>query len=450
MSMSIGGIVSGLQTDQIIESLMKIEALPQSMLQNKKTTTESFITALQALNVKIGSLTEFAGKASSAKGFDVWKGSSSDASVSVNAGEGSTGANLEFQVDKLAMGRSVLSGSMTDASSLLTGGSFTFTDGGGETRTVTPASEALTDLVNAVNSDSALGIKATLITTTDGSRIQFTSSTTGAAKGNFSIISGGAEAGFDQIRGSQDAQITLWPGLGLAGSTVTSSSNTFSDLTPGVSVTVSKVGAAGDPAVTVSVNKDTAAINKLGEGLVAQVNQVLEEIASRSKVTTTTGDNGKSTTKGGIFTGDSTARQLTSQLTEAVLHPINGKSPSEIGISLDKGGAFKFDAEKFGKALTEDPTGTQDMLMQIAGRAETVGKSMSDKHDGTLSLRIQSQNSLVTEYGKQIESWDIRLAQRRESLTKMYTAMEIALSNLQAQGSQLASQLGSLGNQNGN
>lgn len=287
-------------------------------------------------------------------------------------------------------------------------------------------------------------MKATIVNTTDGSRLQLTATKTGATDGAFTITSGTAEAGFSSIRGAQDAQITLWPSLGLPGSTVTSASNTFSDVMAGVNVTVTKVSAPTDDPITVDVAKDTEAVSKLANNLVAQLNQVINEVASRSKVTTSTGSSGQQTTTGGLFTGDSATRQLVSRLTEAGSYAVDGRSPSEIGIEITRDGTFTFNEEKFQEAFAADPAGTQAFLTAVATRVENVGKATSDKYDGSLTLRVQSQQSLVRDYGTQIESWDRRLEQRRANYVQIYTALESALSNLQSQGTWLSSQLSSL------
>lgn len=444
MSMSIGGIASGLDTASIIDQLMQVEAIPRTQLQTKQKTTETFVAALQALNTKVSSLTENAAKAMKSASFDVWKGTSSADSVTVTTGTGAAAGTLEFRVDALAQGKSTLSGVLADASSLLTGGDFTITKGDGSTHTITPASSSLADLASAINSDAESGVKATIVNTTDGSRLQLTATKTGATDGAFTITSGTAEAGFSSIRGAQDAQITLWPSLGLPGSTVTSASNTFSDVMVGVNVTVTKVSAPTDDPITVDVAKDTEAVSKLADNLVAQLNQVINEVASRSKVTTSTGSSGQQTTTGGLFTGDSATRQLVSRLTEAGSYAVDGRSPSEIGIEITRDGTFTFNEEKFQEAFAADPAGTQAFLTAVATRVENVGKATSDKYDGSLTLRVQSQQSLVRDYGTQIESWDRRLEQRRANLVQIYTALESSLSNLQSQGTWLSGQLSSL------
>lgn len=444
MSMSIGGIVSGLNTDEIIESLMKIESIPKNHIATKKASTETFISALKALNVKLGSMAEQAGKVAKGASFDVWKGTSTDPSVTVTTAEGATASTLEFSVDKLATGKSTLSGALSDVGTLLTDGEFAFTTGTGadmKSFAVTPESQSLEDLASSINGLKDAGIKATVIKTEVGQRLQLTSTTTGTDAGTFAISSGSGESGFQTMRQAGDAQITLWPSLGLGGTQVTSASNTFSNVVKGVNITVSKVT---DGAVAVDVNRDTAAVTKLGTDLVSQVNQVLSEIASRSSVTTSTDKDGNPITTGGIFTSDSTTRSIVTGLTEAVMHPVGGKSPATIGISLGNDGQLTFDAEKFAKAWESDPAGTQAFLSELGSRIENVGNSYSDTYEGSLTLRVQSQQALVTEYGKQIEQWDIRLEQRRANLVATYTAMEVALSSLQNQGSSLSGALSSL------
>jgi len=452
MSMSIGGLASGLDTSGIVDQLMQIEAVPQALLKNQKAETESFVTALNALNSKVGSLAEQAAKSAKAANYDVWKGTSSNASVTVTTAAGAGAGSLEFRVDQLAAGKSLLSGALADAGSLLTDGAFTYTTGTGDdakTHTITPASNSVEDLAAAINADKDSGLKATVIKAGGSTRIQLTASATGAEAGDFAITSGNGESGFQTISAAKDAKITLWPGLGLEDAEVTSASNTFADLMPGVSLTVTKVSAADADPIKVNVARDDAAITKLGSDLVSQLNQVFSEISSRSTVTTSTDASGKQTTKGGIFTADSTTRAIVSRLTDAAMYPVNGMSPSTIGISLASDGTLSFDADKFAQAMKDDPAGTQDFLTQLAGRVQTTAESYSDKYEGSLTMRITSQQTLVTEYGKQIDDWDLRLQQRRDTLTATYTAMEVALQSLQAQSGQLSGQLSSMLSQTG-
>lgn len=448
MGMSIGGIASGLDTNNIIETLMKIEAMPQTFVKQKLSATDTFITALQALNAKVSSLADNAKNLTKPDAFSKWTAKVSSDHATATASSSASITDLTFRVDRLAQGQSSLSGTITDVQSLVTGGQFTFTTGATGTDSfkewsIDVAGDAtLADVAESINKGDS-GLRATVVTTAGGSRLQLTNSATGQETGQFAVTSGDGSVDFQDVRVAQDAQITLWPGMGLPDSVVTSSSNTFADLAGGVSLTVSKVHAAADADTTLTVNKDTDAITKLASNLVSQVGQVLSEISSRSKVTV---DNsgGETTTKGGLFTGDAATRMLANQISDALSYPVNGFSPSTIGIEITREGDFKFDEVKFKEALANDPEGTQAFLAELGSRVDAVATAASDKYDGSITLRIQSQQSLSTSYSQQIEQWDRRLELREASLRATYTAMESALSNMQGTMSQLSGQLSQL------
>ena len=61
-----------------------------------------------------------------------------------------------------------------------------------------------------------------------------------------------------------------------------------------------------------------------------------------------------------------------------------------------------------------------------------------------LSLKIANKQSSVSSLGDQIDDWDVRIALRRTALEKTYAALEVSLSNLNAQSSWLTSAIESL------
>jgi flagellar hook-associated protein 2 len=168
------------------------------------------------------------------------------------------------------------------------------------------------------------------------------------------------------------------------------------------------------------------------------------EIASRTATTTKTNTDGSTTVTGGLFTGDSAVRGIQQQLTSAMAMPVDGFSPVEVGIVIGKDGTFTFDAEKFAAVLAADPAKAQSMVSQIAERVSTVATAISDPFEGSLSLKVKGQESMVKDMGTQIENWDRRLELRRSSLQRTYSALEVTLSNLQSQGNWLAGQLAGL------
>src|SRR3954447_21996047 len=102
MSMSIDGLVSGMNTTDLVNQLMQAEALPQTMLKNKVTTQNKVVTAYQNINTKMAAL---ATAAKALGGADAWGAmkatSSSDAAV-VTARAGASSGSLSFKVESVA------------------------------------------------------------------------------------------------------------------------------------------------------------------------------------------------------------------------------------------------------------------------------------------------------------------------------------------------------------
>ena len=106
------------------------------------------------------------------------------------------------------------------------------------------------------------------------------------------------------------------------------------------------------------------------------------------------------------------ARRKQSVLSAATL-PVGNVSPSTVGIVLAKDGTVSFDGAKFSAAMAADPVGTQKIVSddRRAGRGGREGSVRPD--DGSLSLKIQGQQSFVKNLSDQVDNWDTRLALRR-------------------------------------
>ncbi|WP_104132887.1 flagellar filament capping protein FliD [Cryobacterium sp. M91] len=442
MSMAVDGLISGLDTTSLINSLMTLEAGPQNQLKAKVTSTNTLMTALQGLNSQIASLATLAAKATATNALDLYSAKSSSTGVSVTAGASATAGSIDIVVDQLAKAQV----SVSDAVSVWPGSNFSILDASGVATAIVADSASLDDVVTAVNAADA-GVKAVKVAAgTDGSgnalyRVQFTATSTGASSAfSFEYDAAITPPGMTQITAAQDAKVRLWSGTG-AEQTITSSTNTFSDLLPGVSVTASAVATE---AVTVSVSRNDAAVSTIASDLVTALNGVFALISTKSAVVNSTDSSGKAILSAGVFSGDSTVRDVKQQILNAASQPINGRSPSEIGISITKSGTMEFDSAKFATAMAADPDYVKGVLATIASRVEAVAENASDKYDGMITSRITGQESLVKSLGTQIDSWDVRLASRRSTLERTYSAMEVQLSNMNAQSAWLTAQVSAL------
>jgi len=450
--MKLDGLISGLKTGELIDALMDVSAIPKKLITTKITDRSAIITNLQSLNSSLQALVAKAKTAAGATSLAAFTATASSESVTVTARPTASAFSTDVVVDAVASAHSIVTAS---AGADAWGGTYTLVAADGTQTEITPNGSSPQDLAKAINAAKS-GVTATVVpagTDADGaplSRIQLTSAETGEEarfalhRGTGAEVDAGSsvdvatESGAAVLTQGGDARIRLFAGTA-AEQTLTSADNTFT-VTEGIDVTVSKVSA--DP-VTVVVALDAKAQTASAEAFVKEIAALLTRIDNGSKATI--GAVGETTTLG-VFTGDSTVRNLRGALASAMQHPIDGISPSTIGISISDKGVLSFDAEKFGKALAEDPEKTQELFSSIAGRMQNVTNQYSDKYDGMLTQRITGQESEVKMLKTQVERWDLRLEQRRATLERTYSQLEVQLSKLQSQSSWLSSQIAGLTN----
>ncbi|WP_435768357.1 flagellar filament capping protein FliD [Nocardioides sp. SYSU DS0651] len=439
---SIGGLASGLDTASIISQLLALESLPQTKLKTQVSTEQSKVTALQQLNTRLQTLMTNAGKmagtTASTAATSVWSSlsaTSSNSGVAVTASSTATPATYTVTVGATALSHQL---AFTDAharTDVVTGASSSVLlkrDGQPDVSIAT-AGGTLEELASAINAADA-GVRATLVKTgtsggTDQFRLLVESTSTGAAQGfQLTDSAGDPLLGGATVRAGRDASITI------GGITSTSASNTFTDVTPGVTLTLA-ASATGSADITVS--RDAGARSAAVKSFVDELNGILTQISTL----TATG-----TTAKGVLAGDGAVRRVAGDL-QHTLYPTDGSSLAAFGVEIDRFGKFTFDEAAFAEAYAADPAAVAAAFTGATGfaaRVEAAAKLASDKYEGTITSAITGRTKTIERLNKNIEAWDDRLALRRTTLERQYTALETTLSQLQGQSAWLSSQLASL------
>lgn len=442
MGFALGGIASGLDTASLVNQLMQLESQPQVQLKAKSTEAGNRIAALQSLNTRVSSAADVAKKITKDSAMEATKGSSTDESIKVTTTKDAVPASLSVKVDQLAKAQTSVVTSK-DLASLPTPPNMTIKVGE-ELHTLGPASGSMEDVAKALNAAKDLGLNAVMVRAGAGDTyvLQVTGKT-GEAN-SFSLTATGSDGSeitladsASSVQKAQDAKITMTD----LGQSLTSATNTFTGVMPGVDVTVSKITAADAGPATVGISRDMESATKSAKSLVDAVGVVLSEVSSRTAATKTpTGG-----VKAGVLGGDSLVRGAATAMTTALSYPIDGRSPAELGITLGRDGTFTFDEAKFTKALNEDPKGTNDFMTKLAARVQSSAEVYSDKSTGLLTTKVQSVQSDQKRIDDQVNQWDTRLESRRANLQRTYSALETAMQKMQGQGSWLTSQLAQLG-----
>jgi flagellar hook-associated protein 2 len=431
---SLSGMASGLDTTSLINSLMQAESAPQTALKTKVSTITTSNSAYTTVNNKMKALLTAAQDLTNADTWKTAKATSSSTSVVATAATGAQTGDMTFSVTKLAAAqRSTVAFAAADTEAT-NNNSIDLTIGTGTDAVTTSVSidsdnNTPAGVADAIN-NAGLNVRASVVTTDSGPVLQISSTKTGAA--NTFTVSGLTSDPATMAAGS-DAQITVGdPSAG--GFTVSSSSNTFSNVMPGVTLTATAL--AND--VTVGVATDTDAIATKMQALVDAANGALAQIGVSAAAGTATTSG--STSNGGPLAGDYAVRQISSQLLSAVGNGQSGYgSFKKFGLELTQDGKLQFNKDDFLTAYNADPDAVKGAVSTgLAQSLQDVSNSATDAVTGTLTLKIQSGTSEISKLNTEITDWDTKLSDRKDALKRQFTAMETALSKIQSQSSWLS------------
>ena len=189
----------------------------------------------------------------------------------------------------------------------------------------------------------------------DGVSIAFSNSGTLTAGDRFNI-----DVFVPTVQVAQDAAITLGSDAGGgAPITITSQSNTFTEIIPGV--TLNLLGADPSTTIRISVENDTEAVRVAIEGFVKSYNAVIDFMNKQLRYDTMTEE-------GGLLLGDTllvTVQNNLRQITTGVIAglPTDMNRLTAIGIkSVPETGKLIIDSSKLQEALSSNPAGIADLF----------------------------------------------------------------------------------------
>lgn len=429
---TVDGLVSGLNTSSIISQLMQVEAQPQTNLKTKVSTESTVVSAYQAVNTKMAAIKTAAEALTGSLSSSTWQAatvSSSSTTVTATASPGAVAGTAVFDVKQLAATHMMTA--VVPATGVTGGAGLDLTFASGASTHLAITDDTPQGIADALNS-SPYGIKASVITTDQGTSLQMTASQSGT-EGTFSVA-GFTGAGAKLAVQGQDAQIAVG-GTNAGAYTISSPNNTFTTVIPNVSFTATAV----QNGVTLTVGSDGDSIATKMQALVDAVN------AAGAQMKTSTAYNATSK-QGGPLTGDSTVRELQGSLLSAVSQGYPGYgSFKDLGLQLDSSGTLTFDKSAFLSAYNANPSAVQDAVSNgIAATYDDVASKATDFADGSLTTAIQSHNNTVTSLNDEITDWNTRLTAKQAALQQQFANLETALGKMKDQSSWLSGQLAGL------
>jgi flagellar hook-associated protein 2 len=464
-TISSAGIGSGLDVETIVTKLMAIEQQPLKLLQNTATTIQTKISAFGGLQSSVSAFRDAALALTNPSTWSGTAGTSSDAgSVGVSSTASAVAGSYAVTVQALATTQSVASTAFAASSSTVGSGTLhinlgqwsaapasTFTAASGATGLdiVVTDTDTLATLRDKINAAGA-GVSASILTDTSGARLVLNSSATGAANGFQITAANGASGNLAALAydppnstGTKLTQSAANAAATINGLSVSSATNSLSDMIQGVTLNLFKVSSTP---VQISVAQDTTATKTAIQGFVTAYNALATLLTTDTKY-----DSGTSTA--GVLQGDSTAVTLQRQLRN-LLGASSGASTvfttlSQAGLETQADGTLKINDAKLTSAMGKLPE-----LKKLFANSDTTNPAndgivrrlrvLSDSlvnSDGLLTTRTEGLNTSLKTNQKSQDAMNDRLAAVEARMRAQYTALDTKMATLNTLSTYMTQQI---------
>lgn len=318
-------------------------------------------------------------------------------------------------------------------------GTLQFTVSGVATAAINiPANATLDTVAQSINS-AAVGVTASVFTDTTGTHLKMVSTDPNKLISYTAIddnMSDGAD--FSRLRGfstvGSQPQIAQTALVDIEGQTIESASNAITSAISGVSINLTGTGST-----TLNVARDQTAVSKAANDFVNAYNSLNAKLRTLTAYDATN-------KKGSTLTGDSTVRNIQSQLTSTL-----GSTPgtpsgtysrlSDLGISIDRSGNLTLDSSKLQTAIEKDFDSVSNVLNRYGAEFASKVNDMT-KSGGLITGKTDSLNSMISSYNDQKDRLQLRLTAIEARYRAQFTALDTMVASMQKTSTFLTKQLG--------
>jgi len=434
----------------ILNAVMSQESQPLTALQTRQSTLKAQNSAFGTLIGKLSTLGTAADALKDSTSMAKLTASSSDATgVGVSSTSGTIPGTYQVNVTSLAQAQVSASQTYTSTSAIVgtAGQTLTINPSTGDPMTVTLTGDTtLQELANLVNNGQTQPpATASIVQISPGHyQLVLTAASTGTAN-SFTIASGltgGEGLSFtdtdnDGVSGDDLADLTRQAKdavLSVNGLSITSSTNSLTDVVPGVTLSLNKD--ATNAVVTVS--RDTASAKDLVKKFIDAYNAIAQF----------TKDQTNASLNGQVSIGrDPVLRSFKDNMRGTLMAEYGSgtyKKLAEVGIGFDRDGKMTLDSTAFDRAMSTSPSELQTLFSGSSGNGGAFGalaglvKEYSQAGGFVSSVRTRIDEE-VTRIDKRIASMQATLEIRRQALQQEYIAADLAMTQLKNQSGSLAS-----------
>jgi flagellar hook-associated protein 2 len=417
--LNIGAIVSSLTT--------AFGAAQTSQLTNQQTTLDAQVSAYGTFTAALDTLKLSLPALEDPSTLAAFAATVADKNIaSATTGSDAVAGSYQLLVNNLATVATATSAPLSGAAPIGTG-TLTIAVGGSSTAiTIDTTNNTLGGIAAAINSaPNNPGVSASVITTTDGSRLVLTGTRTGAAN-QITVTPSGGDGGLASLAlttvAAQDASFSI------NGFPATSASNVVGNAITGVTINLLQASAPATP-TTLTISPDTSSAQASIDKFVTAVNGVLSSIQSLTGYD-------PSTQTAGPLNGNATLEAFQNQLQSILGKFVNTngsvKSLTDLGISAGTDGTYSTDDTKLGNALTASLASIGNLLGGTNGIATQIDNLVDGytKPGGLLDTINKGLQTSLSNVADQQTALAAQLAAYSARLTAEYNAMDTAVALL--------------------
>jgi len=465
MSISVGGLVSGLDINGMISQLLEVQQRPITMLQQQEAAYQVELTAYGSLKGELSNLKSALESLDDVSDMTAFKASVGNADfVSVSAGQDAAQGSFNLTVTQMADVHKLTSSAFTAAEAVGEGtlhikvGDATVSD------IEVSATDTIDDVAQAIN-DSDAGVHAGVIFDGTNYYLALTGQEPGVdsvinitatdSDANNTDLSGLSRLVFDMgitenLTNTQDAADAIITVDGVAD--IHRSTNIIDDVIQGITITIASAPDAPDNQASLTVNRDTAATVAKIDAFVEAFNTVVDFFNAYQQY-----DAASETA--GILQGDATTNGIRNRLGRAITATVGGVEGFsrlvDLGISLDSDGKLETDSatlttaldEQFDEVLqffSQDTAGSQGFSVALIDTLE----SMLSTTQGALAARTKGIQTSIDNIGDQVERIEFRNQAWEARTRAQFNSLELLLAEYQTTGNYLTQQIAGLQNLN--
>lgn len=470
MSISIGGLASGLDTNGMIDQMLAIQQQPITRLQQKESGYQVELTTYGSMQGFLDSLQTAVEAIDTENKLASFSASSGDTDLfTVSADDDAVAGNYSVTVQQMAEAHKLTSTAFTESETVGEGTIHLQVGSADVTDIAVSATDTIEDVAQSIN-DADVGVKAAVVFDGTDYFLTLAAEDTGADNViNLTVTEAGTAGGdpensdttglsrlvYDQgvttnmanTQTAADAVITV---DGVAD--IHRSSNEINDVIQGVTLNLASAPDAPDNQTTLTVSSNAGAVKSKINSFVNAYNKVATFITEAQKYNA-------DTEVAGILMGDATTNSIRNSLEKMVTGTVSGAGIytqlADVGITLGSDGQLEVDDDALDAVLDENFDDALQFFTQSTEGSEGIAVGMVETLDGILNSTdgsIASRQDGIQEsidgIQEQIERMQIRNTTWEARTRAQFNSLELLLAEYQATGDYLSQQITGMQNLN--